>query len=461
MRAAGDRIPLHPRSVRGRFRRLKWGILLLAYGVYFLLPWLRWERPDGPDQAVLLDLPARQFHLLGLSVHPQDLTWLILVLLMAALLLFWVTGWVGRVLCGYFCFQTLWTDVFMAIERRVQGDRGALLRLEREGPAGRRLVLRAVTHGLWLLVALATGVTFTLYWGDAPTLAAALVGGTAPFAAYATAGLLTLTTYVLAGWLREQVCTYMCPYARFQSVMVDRDTLIVSYDPARGEGTAGRAPLARDLRTRTARRARGVGDCIDCGYCVQVCPVGVDIRRGLQYPCIHCALCVDACDRIMDRLGWPRGLVRYTSQNALEGRPVRRFRPRLLGYALALAAVTTLLVWDVAHQAPLEASVHQVRQPLFVRLVDGGVQNGYEIKLNNKTGRPLTLALRVSGLPGAVLDTGRIDTVTLAPGQRITLMARVRHPDPPAARHPLVFRIEALAPEGLPGLRVETQFIAP
>ncbi|WP_412852295.1 cytochrome c oxidase accessory protein CcoG [Ectothiorhodospira shaposhnikovii] len=455
------RIPIYPRSVKGRFRNLKWAVLALAYGVFFLLPWLRWERAFGPDQAVLFDIPGRRFYLFDLLVHPQDIFWLAAVLIILALLLFMVTGLAGRVFCGYFCFQTLWTDVFMAIERAIQGDRGARMRLDRSGWTAGRLLKKGATHAVWLGVAFLTGLTFTLYWADAPALTAAFFTGQAPFAAYATTGLLTLTTWLLAGVLREQVCTYMCPYARFQSVMFDRDTLIISYDRDRGEGTAGRATLRDGGRDLAARRGGGVGDCIDCDYCVQVCPVGIDIRDGLQYQCIHCALCVDACDAVMDRLKWPRGLVRYTSEHALAGQRTRLLKPKTLGYGVPLLLITLLLAWGVAHQAPLDASVSQVRQPLFVRLSDGSIQNSYEIKVNNKTQYPMTLEVRVSGLDGAVLDMGRIEQVMLMPEHRTTLLARVRYQAPPGAarQQALVFELVPVMPAGLDPVLVGSQFI--
>ena len=273
---------IFPRSVKGRFRNLKWSILLVAYSVYFLLPWMRWERVAGPDQAVLFDLVGRKFYLFGLTVYPQDIFWLAGFLMLAAYLLFFVTGIAGRVFCGYFCFQTLWTDVFVLVERLVQGERPARIRLSKQPMNSEKLLKLGSTHALWLLVAFATGLSFVLYWGNAPELIVDFFTGRAPFAAYATALFLTATTYVMAGLAREQVCTYMCPYSRFQSAMFDKDTLIVSYDSKRGEGRKGRAKLGKGLKLREARDAAGAGDCIDCGYCVQVCPTGIDIRNGLQ-----------------------------------------------------------------------------------------------------------------------------------------------------------------------------------
>ena len=422
------RTHIYPRSVSGRFRRFKWAVVVFAYGVYFLLPWLRWEREVGVDQAVLFDLAGRKFYLFDLVVYPQDIFWLAGLLMIAAYLLFFVTGLAGRAFCGYFCFQTLWTDVYILIERLVQGERPARIRLARQAWNAAKLFKMGLTHLLWLLVAFATGLTFVLYWGDAPQLVAHFFAGEAPFAAYATTMFLTTTTYVMAGVAREQVCTYMCPYARFQAVMFDKDTLIVSYDETRGEGPNGRAKLGRDLKTHKQRQQAGVGDCIDCGYCVQVCPTGIDIRNGLQIQCISCALCVDACDTIMDSLGWERGLVAYSSQaRADTGKQARLLRPKVIGYAAVLMLAIGLLGWSVSHQAAFDLTVAQVRQPIYVQLSDGRIQNSYEIKVNNKTDRTLTMRVRAEGLPaGAELDLGRFSEVDLHPEQRLRLQAKVR-----------------------------------
>ena len=418
---------IYPRAVKGRFRRLKWGVLWLAYGVFFLLPWLRWPRAVGPDQAVLFDIAGRKFYLFSLVVHPQDIFWLAGLLMIAAYLLFFVTGLAGRAFCGYFCFQTLWTDVYILVERWIQGERPARVRLAKQPWDLAKVLKLGATHLVWLLIAFTTALTFVLYWGDAPSLLAAFFRAEAPFPAYATALFLTVTTYVMAGIAREQVCTYMCPYARFQSVMFDRDTLVVAYDAKRGEGEQGRARLASGGKTRAERTAAGAGDCIDCGYCVQVCPTGIDIRNGLQIQCISCALCIDACDTIMDAMNWPRGLVGYRSQRQQEtGQRAPWLRPKVLGYGLVLAVAVGLLGWSMAHQPPYDMTVAQVRQPVYVTLSDGRVQNSYEIKLNNKLAVPVELHFELHGLPDAEFDMGNFTTVTLAPEQHMRLLARVR-----------------------------------
>jgi cytochrome c oxidase accessory protein FixG len=331
----------------------------------------------------------------------------------------------------------------MFLERHIQGERPARIRLAKQSWNAEKLLKLGATHVSWLLVAFATGLGFVLYWADAPTLVRDFFSGQAAGAAYITAGLLTLTTYTFAGLAREQVCTYMCPYARFQAVMFDRDTLIVSYDQARGEATAGRAKPARGLKSQDERQQAGVGDCIDCGYCVQVCPTGIDIRDGLQIQCIHCALCIDACDAIMDKQGWPRGLIRYTSESALEGKKTRFLKLKTVGYGLAILVVGGLLVASILTRPALDANVSQVRQPLFVQMGDGSTQNSYEIALNNKTQHNLDLEIHVVGLEGAVLDLGRVEEIILEPSQRTTVLARVRYAAPPGspARLPLEFEI--------------------
>ncbi|MEJ2059459.1 MAG: cytochrome c oxidase accessory protein CcoG [Gammaproteobacteria bacterium] len=456
------RIPIYPRSVKGRFRYIKWGVLALAYGVYFLLPWIRWARPTGPDQAVLFDLNTRLFYIFGLVVHPQDIFWLAGFLLLAALLLFFVTGILGRVFCGYFCFQTLWTDVFIMVERLVQGERPARIRLAKQPWNFEKIFKLGATHVLWLLVAMLTGLTFTLYWADAPQLTLQFFTGKAPFPAYATTAFLTATTYVMAGLAREQVCTYMCPYARFQSVMFDRDTLIVSYDQGRGEGQAGRHKVNKQLKTHDQRQAAGVGDCIDCGYCVQVCPTGIDIRNGLQVSCIHCALCVDACDNIMDNMGWPRGLIRYTSENELEGKKTRFLKGKTFGYGAAIAIVLGLLLWSMTHSTKYDAVSRQIRQPLYVVMSDGSIQNSYELKINNKTQSPLTLTVGLDGLKGAVLDVGNFKNFTIPPEQYLRVLVRVRFPGNTATPEDHDFSFVLTPQNGkIPPIKVPARFYTP
>jgi len=421
-----ERIEIFPRSVKGRYRSIKTGILILAYSVYFLLPWLRWSREVGPEQAVLFDIEGRHFYVFDLVVYAQDIFWLAGLLLIAAFLLFFVTGLAGRVFCGYFCFQTLWTDVFIFIERLVQGERNARIKLSQAAWSKDKAIKMGLTHFLWFSVSLLTGLSFTLYWGNAPELFMQMLQGDAPFAAYATTLFLTMTTYVMAGLAREQVCTYMCPYARFQAVMFDSDTLIVAYDEKRGERENGRLKPKKGMMTSAERDNAGAGDCIDCGYCVQVCPTGIDIRNGMQYQCTSCALCIDACNTIMTSIKFPTGLIRYSSEHELEGKKTRRLNPKNIGYAITLLATILLLVWSIATRSDLEMLVRQVRQPLSVTLSDGRVQNRYDIKVNNKTTKPATYKIFVEGLKNVELDMGKFSEIKVAAEHSVKLIVKLR-----------------------------------
>jgi len=419
------RIPIFPRSVKGRYRTLKYVILFVAYAVYFLLPWIPWDRAQGPSQTILFDIVERRFYLFNLTVFAQDIFWLAGILIIAAFLLFFVTGIAGRVFCGYFCFQTLWSDVYQLIERLVQGERNARMKLAAAPWGSNKLVRMSLTWLLWLLVAFWTGISFTLYWGYAPELLQQFFTGHAPFPAYATTLFLTATTFVMAGLAREQVCTYMCPYARFQSAMFDPDTLIVAYDEPRGERSRGRAKPEKGLLQRQEREEKGVGDCIDCGYCVQVCPVGIDIRNGMQYQCITCALCVDACNTVMRTIKYPTGLIRYTSENALQGKPTHWFKLKNVGYGLAILIVSGILVWSISHRSMLEMSVRQVRQPLYVMLSDGSIQNRYTIKINNKLAKSVSYVLSVRDLPDAHWEVRPNARIDLEPGESASYEVRV------------------------------------
>ncbi len=434
------RIPIFPRAVKGRFRTFKWAVLALAYTVYFGLVWLPWPRPDAPSQAVMFDLAHRKFYLFDLVVYPQELIlWLGLLLFIAATLLFFVTALVGRAFCGYFCFQTLWTDCFMAIERLVQGDRPKRVRLYKQPWNAEKILKLGTTHLLWLLVAFWTAFTFAAYFTYAPDLLRDFFTGQAHPAAYGTAIILTLTTYVAAGLGREQICMYVCPYARFQSVMYDPETLVVSYDERRGDGTMGRAPLRPGAKTREERQAKGYGDCIDCTLCVQVCPVGIDIRNGLQYPCISCGLCIDACNGVMDSIGFPRGLIRYDSETNLKspqpGRPRLHWkRLKVVGYGLALVVMSGILVYNVGTRSDFEQAVTQVRQPLYVVLSDGQIRNRYQIRLANKGQQDETYLLGVRGIPAEAVDFGHFREVTVKSGHSLLVQASVHLPPEVAAR---------------------------
>ena len=447
------RIPIFTRSVKGKFRRFKTSVLVLAYAIYFLLPWLPWSRLDAPAQAVLFDLPGRRFLIFGLTVYPQDVIWLALLLFIAAILLFFVTGLVGRAFCGYFCFQTLWTDFFIWIEHKVQGERPARVRLYRQ-PWNREKVLKVgATHALWLLASLWTGLTFIFYFAYAPQLLLDFFSGQAAAAAYITVGILTLSTYVAAGLMREQICTYVCPYGRFQSVMYEPETLAVHYDARRGEAAHGRAAARAGQRTLAERHEKGLGDCVDCGLCVQVCPVGIDIRDGLQYKCISCGLCIDACNTIMDSFNFPRGLIRYDSEKNLAAptpaAPKLKWkRLKTIGYGVALVLMSAYLVYSVVTRGNFDRTVNQIRQPLYVMLSNGDIRNRYQIRITNKTAQTQTYEISARGIPAAALDLGNFSEITIKPGHSALVQASVRLPLAVAAQ---TQRFElVITPQGKP-----------
>ena len=424
--SVAEAVVIHPRSVKGKFRSFKTSVLVIAYAVYFLLPWIPWHRPVGHPQAVLFDLINKKFYLFGLVVHAQDIFWLAALLFLAAVLLFFSTALAGRVFCGYFCFQTLWTDAFRWIEKGIQGDRIKRIRLEKQSWNGEKILKKGGTHLSWLALAFWTGLTFVLYWGYAPELIVKFFTGQAPAAAYYTAFGLMVTTYIAGGLMREKVCQHVCPYARFQSVMIDKDTLVPTYDPERGEGTAGRAKPTKLLKNLDERHAKGVGDCVDCGLCVQVCPVGIDIRDGMQYACIQCGLCIDACDTIMDAKGWDRGLIRYESENGLHHGKTHFWKLRTYGYGVAVVGSVAFLLWSMSGQKLVDASVRQIRSPLYVTLSDGRIQNRYNLKLENKSLQPARFELSIKGLPDAELDMGQIKEFNLQADQSQRIMVKVR-----------------------------------
>lgn len=366
---------IYTRSIQGFYQRIRlysgWPLLL----GYLLLPWIHW---DG-RQAVLFDLPARQFHIFGITLWPQDFPLLAWLLIIAAFALFAITVFAGRVWCGYTCPQTVWTAIFRWCEQVCEGSRNQRIKRDKDLWNRQNLLRKMLKHSMWLVVAFWTGFTFVGYFSPIRDMTFNLVGFQLGFWEIAWTAFFTCATYINAGWLREQVCTYICPYARFQSVMFDADTLIVSYDPARGEPRGAR---------KHGDKPESLGDCIDCSLCVQVCPTGIDIRNGLQYECITCALCIDACDSVMDKMDYPRGLIRYTTENALRGKPTRILRPRLLSYSVAVLVMMVLFAITVMTRIPLEMDVQRDRDQAYREAADGSIENLYTVKLLNKDQHP-------------------------------------------------------------------------
>jgi cytochrome c oxidase accessory protein FixG len=396
------RTKVYPMQVTGKFRTLKWWIMAATLAIYYIVPWLRWDRGAGaPDQAVLIDFPGRRFYFFFIEIWPQEVYYITGLLIMAALGLFLATAVVGRAWCGYACPQTVWTDLFIAVERFIEGDRNARIRLDKASWSMEKIGKRLAKYAVWLVIGLFTGGAWVFYFADAPTLVSQLIHFEAPAAAVITIAVLTFTTFVLGGFAREQVCTYMCPWPRIQGAMMDEESLIVTYQDFRGEP---RAPH------KIGEDWEGRGDCVDCNRCVSVCPAGIDIRDGQQFACITCALCIDACDEIMAKVGRPSGLIAYdtlTNKNRrIAGlRPVFRFiRPRILVYGGLWALVGLIMLYALMTRADVELSVLHDRNPLFVALSDGSIRNGYTIKILNKSREDRIYSLAADGLEGSTIS---------------------------------------------------------
>ena len=400
------REPVYPKAVDGRFRRLKWLIMAVTLTIYYVTPWLRWDRgPFAPDQAVLVDLANRRFYMFGIEIWPHEFYYVAGLLIMAGVGLFLVTSAVGRAWCGYACPQTVWTDLFQHIERWIEGDRNARIRLAGApwGPA--KLARRVAKCAAFFTVSVATGGAWIFYFADAPTLLGDLLAGDAAFAAYATVGVLTATTFVLGGLMREQVCIYMCPWPRIQAAMMDEKSLAVTYKDWRGE------PRARGTKKATLA-VLNLGDCIDCNQCVAVCPTGIDIRNGPQVGCITCALCIDACDKVMAQIGRPLGLIDYATAEDCERerkgeapRPALKtlLRPRTIAYFTLWAAIGLTMLFSLGERSRVGLSAQQQRNPVFVRLADGQVRNAFTVKIRNMQARPREFVVALTGLPGAAM----------------------------------------------------------
>ena len=428
---------IHPKRASGWYRSLKWWIMLVTLGIYYITPWLRWDRgPHAPDQAVLLDMANRRFYFFFIEIWPHEFFYVAGMLVMAGIGLFLVTSVMGRAWCGYTCPQTVWVDLFLVVERFFEGDRNARIKLDAAPWSPSKIARRASKHLVWVLIAVATGGAWIFYFADAPTLALQFLTGQAHPIAYTTVAVLTATTYVFGGLMREQVCTYMCPWPRVQAAMLDEHSLVVTYNDWRGE------PRSRHQK-RAMASGDQVGDCVDCNACVAVCPMGIDIRDGQQLECITCALCIDACDGVMDKIGRERGLISYTTLNnydhnmALAGAHVTRsasgppsvsisspvrdasgalsknlqhfswqefFRPRTLLYTAVYALIGLGLIAALLTRDRLDVNVLHDRNPLFVQLSDGSVRNGFQLKILNMTPHPRSFAVEVSGLEGARLQ---------------------------------------------------------
>lgn len=436
---------IYPREVHGIFANLRIIAVVVLLGLFYGIPWLQWNG----RQAVLFDLPARKFHVFGLTFWPQDFFYLTGLLILAALSLFFFTTLAGRLWCGYACPQTVWTETFLWIERLVEGNRSSQIRLDRNKGSRTTLVRKAIKHTLWVLFALFTGFSFVGYFTPIRELLVSIVtltiGGWALFWVL----FYAFATYGNAGWMREQVCKYMCPYARFQSAMFDKDTMIISYDVGRGEP-----------RTRGKKRDNA-GDCIDCTLCVQACPTGIDIRDGLQYECIGCAACIDACDEVMVKLDKPKGLVRYTTENALMGKPTQVFRPRVFIYATVLCALLGVLIYSISIRTMVEVDVIRDRNALYRELADGTIENSYTLKLMNKSDEPHEYEIVVRGLEGAkvVADT-KTTRVDAGAVRDIPVLLKVDYKKIPAMNNKIDFIIRAVDVPGIENTR-EARFLAP
>jgi len=385
---------IYPREVHGLYARLRVLGVTGLLGIYYFLPWVQWDS----HQAVLFDLPARKFHIFSITLWPQDFIYLAALLIIAGLTLFFVTALVGRVWCGYACPQTVWTEAFLWIERKVEGTRLQQQKLDAMPMNARKLRIKATKHFLWVVFSAWTGFTFVGYFTPILDLGHRLLAfQLGPWEIFWVI-FYGFATYGNAGWMREQVCKYMCPYARFQSAMFDKDTLIISYLPGRGEPRGSR-------KRSTDPAALGLGDCIDCTLCVQVCPTGIDIRNGLQYECIACSACIDACDDVMDKMGYEKGLITYTTENAIEGRKAHIIRPRVVIYAMILLTIMSIFAYSIATRTALGLDVIRDRNSLYRETSEGLIENVYTLKILNMDKAAHTYKLDVSGIPGIELDS--------------------------------------------------------
>ena len=397
-----SRQKIYPKRAHGFFRNTKWAVMAVTMGIYYLLPWIRWNRGPGiPDQAFLIDMSNERLYFFWFELWPQELYLITGFLVMAAIALFLFTAIAGRVWCGYLCWQTVWTDLMIAVERFWQGDRNTRIRLDKEPWTASKIFKKVMTHLTWIVIACATGGAFILYFGDAPAVLRDFFHGTAGFKTYLFFGLLAFFTYLMGGIAREQVCTYMCPWPRIQGAMLDRDSLFITYRDFRGEP---RGPHRRN------QSWEGRGDCVDCKACIAVCPMGIDIRHGPQLECIQCALCIDACNEIMTKVGRPQNLITYETYRSLESESkggslqLRIVRPRTIGYATVLAVVAMVVLYATLNRTTLGLNAVAERNPLYVTLSDGSIRNSFKLKLLNKLYSERTFAISVEGIDGMRLE---------------------------------------------------------
>jgi len=424
------------RSVTGVFANWRWIMVWVTQLVFYGLCWLPWN----DRQAVLFDLVERKFYIFGLVLWPQDVFYLAILLIISAYGLFLFTAIGGRLFCGYACPQTVYTEIFMWIEQKIEGNRNARIKLDSQPMNGRKFGIKLAKHAAWIALALWTGFTFAGYFTPVKTLAHDLVANNlGPWQTF-WVFFYAFATYGMAGFMREQVCKYMCPYARFQSVMFDPDTLIVTYDEKRGEPRGSRS-------SKEDYKAAGKGDCVDCGVCVQVCPTGIDIRHGLQYECIGCSACIDGCDQVMDKLGYPRGLIRYSTERAIQNnwstkQIIRHvFRPRIFLYASILVLITLAAAWAIGSRLPLKMDVIRDRSTLAREVEDGLIENIYTLRIMNTDEKPHTYHLSVSGLPSLTLGTASEIKVPAASTHSITASLRVLPESDKKGSQPVFFDI--------------------
>jgi cytochrome c oxidase accessory protein FixG len=411
-----SRVRIHPKEAEGRYRATKWAMMAFTLSIYYLVPWLRWNRgASAPSQAVLVDLAHERMYFFFIEIWPQEVYYITGLLILAAVSLFLINALFGRLWCGYSCPQTVWTDLFIWVETKIEGDRNARIRLDAAPWTMDKIAKRTAKHAVWLAFAVATGGAWVFYYNDAPTLLHQLLTGTASVGNYAAVAGLTFTTYALGGLMREQVCTYMCPWPRIQAAMTDTEALSVTYRRDRGEPRGAH---------KKGDSWEGRGSCIDCNQCVAVCPMGIDIRDGAQLECINCGLCIDACDDVMTRIGQPLRLIAYdTEANILRRQagqaPRHRFvRPRTILYAAVLAVVSAIMLVTLTFRHTLDLDVMRDRNPDYVQLSDGAIRNAYTLKLMNRGDRPRDLRLSVSGIKSReikVIGDGDITSSVLLP----------------------------------------------